>query len=248
MHVKHQKGYGCVTLVMENKTTNISAGHLLCPGVEVCTMSNPMGRIPIRSEAEAKLHLRPHLDDLIASIRHGFAEWERIGTTERAFRAALGPRTRANVIYEHIAQEARRRFEGRQGVVLTNKHGFLTINIGSDFILRFKKLDAYGQSRNVQTKQQKLFSLQMQMFGLGDETRITAGYQLNALATEITDIKVVCPDGRRNAWGFSALEELEGEARPDSAPITPISPVGDTVLETNPEKAKPADRAAREGG
>lgn len=194
--------------------------------------------IPIRTEAEARRLLGPYFSDLVAINEHGFREWERLGGLDRTLRASLSPRARANFIYDHMVAEARRRLGGKPGVVLCDNRGFLTIHIGSEFVIRLKKLDARGKSRNVPTRQQWLWSRQRHMFGLGQETRVTAGYQLNALATGILDIKLVCPNGGGNAWGFSVLKEGDNGTQTSSIVPLPTAPPSETVLKVNPARAR----------
>jgi hypothetical protein len=214
-------------------------------------MTDQPSSVPVRSAAESKDALTAVFADLIAIVRHGFAQWEELGGVDedparqnkRALRNPLSARSRASWIYDHIAHEARRRLAGRSEVKLTASRGFLLVFVGSSFVLRFKKLDSKGLSRNYQTHAQKLFSCQLEMFGLGEETRLTLGYQLDELGRAIKDIRVVCPVGpHRTAWQYSLLAEAGdasgGAPAVPQAPITPMRPPAETTIVADPTKIK----------
>jgi hypothetical protein len=208
-------------------------------------------RNPIRAEAQARAILGPHLAKLIAAIRHGFEQWDRLAAIDmdpanagRApLRAPLDARARASFIYRHTVAEARRLLHGIPGVLLADNRNFLTVHFGDEFIVRFKKLDRRGRSRNFPTQTQKLFALQAQMFGLGTATRTTVGYQLDELEKSIHDIRVVCPNGNQTAWNWSALEAVGAAAPAATTPIVPIAPVGETTIVVDPSKARRAPEA-----
>jgi hypothetical protein len=224
-------------------------------------MNQRPARVPIRSASQSKAALAPLLAELIASVKHGFGQWKRLGhidhehavADESPLRSPLSSRTRASWVYDHIVQEARRRLGGRPGVTLSTSRGFLLVLVGDAFSVRFKKLDAKGLARNYQTRAQTQFSFQLEMFGLGQETRITCGYQLDQLATEIADILIACPDGPySNAWQYSALEELGGMSAPEPAnepaPIVPLAPAGETTIEVDPSKVQREGADSKEAG
>ena len=111
------------------------------------------------------------------------------------------PRTQASCIYDHMAEEALRRFDGQQDVHQMEIRGLKLWLFGDHTVVRFKKMDEDGRSRNYPTKQAKAFDFDKQMEGLPPKpTRITVGYVLDKTTTGIDRVQVARPNGIKVDW------------------------------------------------
>ena len=97
---------------------------------------------------------------------------------------------------------ADRRFVGRQGVRPIEIRGLkLWLFEQANVVIRFKKMDEDGRSRNYQTKQAKNFDTQREIQGLPPKpVRLTAGYLLDRTRTEFIRTQIARPDGRDVMW------------------------------------------------
>lgn len=66
--------------------------------------------------------------------------------------------------------------------------------------IRFKKLGEDNYSRGHYTKQVEEFRSQQVLDGIDAAHHLELGYVLNGFATEISEVRVVCPSGRGTAW------------------------------------------------
>jgi hypothetical protein len=141
--------------------------------------------------------LGPFFPKLRSCIERGFQAWQELGRTNPDLRVPLKPRTRANFIYDHICSAAFAEFANAKGVRLTTNRGFLEIIVNREFVIRFKKLDHKGLSRNILTASQfKWFNGQETLFDMSVDTqRLIAGYVLDLLGIELQQVLVTCPNG-----------------------------------------------------
>ncbi len=153
----------------------------------------------IHSQAEAIELLNPHLPNISGSIEDGWDAWERFGEREPDLRMPLDATARANFIYCHIVESARRRFEGIKGVLKSTKGRVLKLTFAGRIVLRFKKLDAKLRSSGIPTQQYLQFLLQRCLPGF-EQTNVIGGYRLDGLKVGMEDIHVTCPHGSRNHW------------------------------------------------
>lgn len=109
---------------------------------------------------------------------------------------------------------ARAAFTGRQGVRIGDRRGFLELLIGR-YVLRFKKLDRKGLSRNVLTDQQReWFNVQLSLPGMPPEAvRLIAGYQLDVFQSKINAVLLTRPKLRAVEWKFSIEDTTSNVVR-----------------------------------
>jgi hypothetical protein len=126
--------------------------------------------------------------------------------TYRAYDAAVliehDRRAQATCTYTHMVAAADRLFVDRAGVrhlEIRNLKLWLFEHAG--IVVRFKKMDEDGKSRNYPTKQAKAFDAQLELPGLPPRPlRLTVGYLLDPTGTEFVRSQVARPDGRDTLW------------------------------------------------
>ena len=111
-------------------------------------------------------------------------------------------RAQASCTYSHMVAAADRRFIDRTDVRALDIRGlkvwlFETANA----VVRFKKMDEDGRSRNYPTKQARDYDAQLELPGLPPKpVRLTAGYLLDETGTEFVRCQIARPDGSDALW------------------------------------------------
>jgi hypothetical protein len=177
---------------------------------------------------DAETLLQPYFNDLRACIESGWHRWAEFGRLASALRAPLGTRTRANFISDQITTCVRSTFSNRQGVRIVDRRGFPELVIRGRYVIRFKKLDHHGRSRNILTKaQREWFRQQLSLPDLPPAAqRLIAGYVLDELGTEISRVLVTAPvSAKEIEWkieltddGASKVVEMPRVARAPQPP------------------------------
>jgi hypothetical protein len=170
-----------------------------------------------RSMAELMAYIEFLADDLDAICRHAFAKY-------RGYAAEIlvehDPRAAAACTYAHIAADAERRFAAFHPKVQhldPRPLGGLKVwrvgEVGADALIRFKKHDEDGYSRNYPTRQARQYDRGDTLPGLPPEAvRLSVGYLLDATSTEFIRTQVARPLARRIDW-CAAIVPL-GDRRP----------------------------------
>jgi hypothetical protein len=111
-------------------------------------------------------------------------------------------RAQATCTYAHMLAEADRRISGMDRVRVMDIRG-LKLWLFEDFnaVIRFKKMDGDGRSRNYPTKQAKDFDVGNDLPGLPmPPVRLTAGYLLDASNTIFVRTQIARPVGSTALW------------------------------------------------
>src|SRR5436309_10577080 len=146
------------------------------------------------SKTQAERILAPHRVALRDCIIAGWNQWEALPAKARA---AIGSRARACVVYDFIIQAVSHRFEGRRGVQLFRSRGLWMLGIDNRLVVRFKKLRTDLRYSNYPTRQQQLFSRQLDLVGIPAATRLVAGYLLDPLAIRISQTVITLQIGQQ---------------------------------------------------
>ena len=144
-------------------------------------------------------------DEFDGVCRYGF-------TTYRGYDPGVlvehDPRAAAACVYAHMAAEAERRFAAhhpRVQLVDPRPLGGLKVwrvgDTGADALIRFKKHDEDGYSRNYPTRQARQYDRGSMLPGLPPEAvRLSVGYLLDATGTEFIRTQVARPTGKKVEW------------------------------------------------
>lgn len=156
-------------------------------------------------QSEVAALVEPYQGTIQRCLRHGWDMWERLRDLAPDLFKPLKKRTRASFVHDHVCDQVRQSFNGVDGVVVSEKRGVLLLTIAERVDIRFKKLDKKGRARNIITKQQANLAAQMRMPGFTEAMKLTAGYQLNELQTEMTNYLITYQRGRNLIWAFPLL-------------------------------------------
>jgi hypothetical protein len=108
----------------------------------------------------------------------------------------------AKIMWCHMLAEAERRFADIPRVVLKDIRGMKVWLINDTAVLRLKKLDEDGRTRNYPTPQQRDFDRGDTLPGLPSEAmRLSAGYVLDPVGRSIDWVMISRPNGKvRPHW------------------------------------------------
>ncbi|WP_143748396.1 hypothetical protein [Mesorhizobium carmichaelinearum] len=125
-------------------------------------------------------------------------------------------RAQAACTYAHMVAEGDRRFIGRPRVRTMDLRGLKLWHFeDADVVVRLKKMDEDGRTRNYPTKQAKDFDRQLELPGLpSPPIRLTAGYVLDATGTGLVRSQIAMPAGRDALWCVAIVpreERVSGE-------------------------------------
>ena len=188
------------------------------------------------SKDEARTLLEPYHIPLRACV---MAAWQQWRTVILPVVPIAYPRGQANIMYELIAQEARRQFLPLSGVQIIEGSVRLFLAIGDRILIRFKKLNDRLRPSNYPTCQALLFDEQMDLPTIPSKAeRITVGYKLNELRTDIS-VHAVYVQGKDVVWDYQ-LEQPQTAVLPLTPQGTPLGadqPQVQLKQSTAPDKA-----------
>jgi hypothetical protein len=139
------------------------------------------------------------LDDFDALTREAHSKYR---SYDPAILIEHDVRAQATCTYSHMFAAADRRFLGRPGVRPLDIRGLkLWLFEAANIVVRFKKMDEDGRSRNYPTKQAQDFDAQLELPGLPPKpVRLTVGYLLDETGIEFVRCQIARPDGRETLW------------------------------------------------
>ena len=139
--------------------------------------------------------------ELAEIVRAGHARYMRYAAADLI---ELDIRAQAACTFCHMQSEANRRLAGRNGIRPMVYKGGLKVWLyeAANVVIRLKKMDEDGKTRNYPTKQAKAYDAQRELPGLPiPPIRLTVGYWLDPTGLSINRVQIARPDGRRvPAW------------------------------------------------
>jgi hypothetical protein len=172
---------------------------------------------------EGEEKLQPYKNLLEECIQHGWDSWEQDYKHKHHL---LSTRARAAIVFDEIIFHAESRFSGLPGVTFQRRHNTFLLHIGDDVVVRFKKIGRNGKCSSIDTRQQVLFSLQMQLPGMEKGTMLHAGYTLDDLQQQVVRKLIVCQFSNRVLWTINLAAEMGSvvENMPIASPPAPQQP------------------------
>jgi hypothetical protein len=150
----------------------------------------------IISKERAEPIIAPYRDLISGCLWRAWDTWKIT-----ALPVAVAARSRANVVYDYAADEARRTLKDVPGLTLTESRGFVLVNIEDKLILRYKKFRNNLRTSGIPTQQALDFAhQQLSIPGMPPVTHLVAGYLLDDFAQEISRVAITCSIGSRIVW------------------------------------------------
>ncbi len=151
---------------------------------------------------EAQAVLSPHLQKVARCFMGAWQKWLVLHTQFPEFTRPLTPRAIANVVSDYIWDFVKTEFADIPGAYTSDAKSLRLLCINDEVTLRFKKLNNNYQSSNIPTTQQVAFVQHSFISGIPTAPRLTAGYVLNSLQSEIQALAVTMPQGKQVLWSM----------------------------------------------
>lgn len=160
--------------------------------------------MPSRSLTEIMSALEPFLDDFDGIARAAHLKYRSYDPDVLVEHDA---RAQAACTYSHMSAEAGRRFLDRSGIRELNIRGLkLWLFESANAVVRLKKMDEDGLTKNYPTEQAKDFDRGIALPGLPmPPIRLTAGYLLDETSTNFVRTQVVRPISRKRTLWCAAV-------------------------------------------
>jgi hypothetical protein len=155
--------------------------------------------MPTRTIIQIMDSLDPFLDEFDQVTRAAHARY-------RAYRPEdlieLDSRAQAVCTYCHMVADADRRLLGKEGIRPIDVRGLkLWLLEEANAVIRWKKMDEDGNTRNYPTQQARDFDAGRDLPGLPmPPVRLTVGYLLDLTGVELIRTQVARPAGKRTMW------------------------------------------------
>ena len=169
--------------------------------------------------------------------------WEKYNNLARPLAVLAGPISIATWFREMVLHEVRETVVRRRGVTARDKHGRFLLEINQQVLLQFKKLGPDFSTSNIETATSRAFDRQLVLPGI-TLPRVTVGYQLNELWTEIEGIWLVFNIGKDNIWAHNL--ETGVEETPPPLPF-PTPEEGAAEREAREQQRRRDDRKDESG-
>jgi len=149
------------------------------------------------SENEARGILTPYHRVFERIVRVAWRRWRDISNRfDDPYK-----RTRATIVYQFMAEEAKREFENHFDVHVIEENESILISLHNKLAVRLKKLNDGLRSSNYPTPRQLEFAAQLPLPGIPDCERVVVGYVPDSLGMDI-DIHVVYGQGDEKIWSY----------------------------------------------
>ena len=144
----------------------------------------------IEDDMHSVAHLLDDIDQITRSAHERYRAYPPDVLVEHSSRAA------ATCTYDHMVATADRLWADKPGVAAKEIRGLKVWLICTVAVIRFKKMDEDGRTRNYPTKQAKNFDRQLPLPGLpAPAVRLAAGYWLDETQTQFIRAQIARPLG-----------------------------------------------------
>ena len=166
--------------------------------------------MPKRSMEETMDGLKPILDDIDGILRAAHSRFQAYRPEDLI---ELDPRAQAACTYCHAVAEADRRFATKSAIKPIEIRGLkLWVFDEANVVVRLKKTDEDGKSRNYPTKQAKDFDAGRELPRLPmPPVRLVAGYYLDPTGTFVRS-QIARPTGKKNIMWCAAIVPIAERA------------------------------------
>jgi hypothetical protein len=180
------------------------------------------------SKDRAETILSPYLELIGGCLWRAWDTWK-----QTQLPVSVAARSRANLVYDYAADEARRTLSAIEGLQVTEVRGFVLVYVEDKLLLRFKKFRNNSLTTSgIRTHQQLAFAYQqLTIPGMPEATHLVAGYQLDVFQEEIARVAIACSVGKHLVWSLDI-------PRPDTGVVATFEPRPSEPRETTVRSAR----------
>lgn len=170
---------------------------------------------------QAQELFEPYRSLLAECIQYGWDQWASFYKPKHI---VLGPRARASIVYDEIVSRVAERFSGLPCIVFKKFRNSFLLYIGDQISIRFKKFNKHGLCSSIRTRQQYLFSMQLEIPGMEKGTMFNAGYGLDDLQQNVVKKAIICEFGNRVLYQIDLLSDVNSAIEIPPAFEIPAAP------------------------
>ena len=206
-------------------------------------LSKPM-RISMATpnESEVRSILTPEREDKIdKAYTKAWIDWWNSGDRTKLSR---WPRTRANNIFEYLANHLAQEFVDDSGARFIFERETFKLILDSRLVIRFKKTGHNGMGSNIGTQADIDFKdQQIGLPGFPGVQKVEVDYVLNITETGLAEIIVLARHGDKKLWSYEIKSSQGGvEVLPLTQLKPPVTPIEDLVIPRIIEKLKKSEK------
>lgn len=198
------------------------------------------------SQDEVQREMAHREETLTACVRKAFADM-------KAFQAERHPnmrvRARRTLLQDLVVRGVDEAYsEAPDCRVIDPKTGRYLLSIANRFILQVKYLTREFKTVNALTETAKQFNAQGDLAGMPSLPRITLGYRLDKLETDVEGVYLLFAINNEPVWWYRIDENGEGITGAETLPLFPVPPAsGDGVTQTPKRRVTPKAQPGEEG-
>ena len=199
-------------------------------------MANP-------TESEVRKIITPQREGKVdRAYSRAVADW--VESPDRS-KISRWPRTRANVIFEYLANHLKEEFESDQNARFEWGDETFRLIFFLLLLIRFKKATKNGVGSSIPTQAEIDFcNPQLDLPGMPGVQKVEISYKLNATGTAVDRINVAARDQDKPLWAYP----LSGSGETGSADVITFSPTQPPVPSIDemvkPRRAKSDEKRA----
>ena len=199
-------------------------------------MANP-------TESEVRKIITPQREGKVdRAYSRAVADW--VESPDRS-KISRWPRTRANVIFEYLANHLTEEFESDQNARFEWGDETFRLIFDEKLLIRFKKATKNGVGSSIPTQAEIDFcNPQLDLPGMPGVQKVEISYKLNATGTAVDRINVAARDQDKPLWAYP----LSGSGETGSADVITFSPTQPPVPSIDemvkPRRAKSDEKRA----
>ncbi|MDQ5820151.1 MAG: hypothetical protein M3540_01785 [Actinomycetota bacterium] len=184
------------------------------------------------SQERAAAILEPYLDAIGGCLWRAWDSWKETGLP-----VTVGARSRASLVYDYAADEARQTLPGIEGLRVTEVRRFILVCVEDKLLLRYKKFRGNLRTSGIPTHQQLAFAnQQLTIPGMPDVTKLVAGYLLDPFQEQIARVAITCSIGKRLIWHLDIPRPESGTGVVATLQPQPTAPRETAVRSTRTQK------------
>jgi hypothetical protein len=152
----------------------------------------------------------------------------------------------SNLARDYALAELQRAWFGNASVKLVTVNRAQLFVVDQKYAIRIKKLDENSRSRNVRTKQSRLFQYQGQLDGMPPLCNLDLGYVMAPDGLTVKDVRLVCLNGNKPFWvtslespdssNYDLFPNVRGPAPSEPKGPTPKTLAGNPGVVVKPKK------------
>ncbi len=166
--------------------------------------------MPVPTYEDSRRVISPQREQLLAwAVQAAWTDWQDCPSRGRYSR---WPRTRANMLFERLADRLVEAFRGDDGVRFVFADETIKVILDELVVLRMKKGNGEGLGDNITTQAVLAFvEAQQEIPGLNGLWKLEGVYILNRLQTGIADVILQARDGQMKLFSYSILGNAQGQ-------------------------------------